>query len=214
MTASLFYRAAIRGIDDITEATTAHQQQVEQINASTIHTAEAKRDRVRAAADQFHAQLRDLSATVTDKLDQADKRAAAILAGDRSNTEQENRKHRAAGRVTRLLDAGKNPAEAAEVFAASGDVDAYQALRDEVPAWVAATLPAGELNTAAEHTRRMLLLVDTTMAPALDGEMGNAARIRGDIDTQRARLTAAKEYAVHPSPSARLTLAFANEPAA
>ncbi|MDH6460884.1 hypothetical protein M2302_001050 [Micromonospora sp. A200] len=213
MTADIFYSAAKRHINELSEATEAHRQTVEQINASQIYTAEAKRDRARAAADQFHAQVRDLSAKVNDKLDQADQRAARILAGDRSDTEQENRKHRAAGRVTRLLDAGKNPAEAAEVFAASGDVDAYQALRDEVPAWIAATLPVGEQALAAEHTRRMLLTVDTTMAPALPDQLGEAARIRADIDAQRARLTAAQEYAVRPSPQARLRLAFADDAA-
>lgn len=214
MTADLFYRAAIRGINELTEATEAHQQDVEQINASTIHTADAKRDRITAARDQFHAKLRELSAQVDDKLTEADKRAAAILAGNRADTEQENRKHRAAGRVSRLLNAGKNPAEAAEVFATSGDIDAYQALRDEVPAWVAATLPAGEQGSAPEHTRQMLLLVDTTMAPALPDQLGEAARIRADIDTQRARLTAAQEFAVKPSPHARMKLAFATDTAA
>lgn len=213
MTADIFYRAAQRHINELTQATEAHRQTVEQINASRIHTADAKRDRVSAAAGQFHAQVREMSAQVEDNLAQADHRASRILAGDRTDTEQENRKHRAAGRVTRLLDAGKNPAEAAQVFAASGDVDAYQALRDEVPAWVAATLPATEQASAPEHTRRMLLTVDTTMVPALPGQLGEAARIRGDIDAQRARLAAAQEYAVHPSPIARLKLAFADDAA-
>ncbi len=188
---------------------------------ATLHTriAEARADTTRSAAytgelvAELEAELHELVRTtrdsVTKVLTAVERKADVELRGDPTDAALEARKARAAHRVARLLDGGRSPVEAAEVFAASGDLDGLRALRDEVPAFAAV---AGDTFTNAQRavlTRDLTLQVDRRMAPLLPPAEAKAVDVRLGVDAARYRLDSLVEHAIAPSVSSTIRLALA-----
>ena len=210
MTGKTFYDIAVRQIGELDRLADGHIDELERIRANADLTAGAKDRMRRQLTDDFRAATQELVEKVRTNLERAQAGALAGLVGDRPDEQLENRKARASGRVTRLLEAGKSPMEAAQVFFTSGDVDAYLSLRDEVPGWAAINIDTVSEVLRQQQVEQILLTIDTIMAPALTGKLGEAATVRAGIDEQRARLNASLQFVTSPTPQARLARALAN----
>lgn len=195
------YKLAVSAIDALAEATDQHHAQVAEISGNGDLSEAKRQELLTEARTRFHATLPETARKVGAKLDRSDQLAAAALNGDGTD--------RASARVLRLLDAGKSPAEVAELCAETGDVDGYRALRAETAAWVTTQVKPGNAAERKQRTAEHLLAVDRAMAGALTGDLASAARVRLGIDEQRARLDAIQQYAINPSAMTRLTRAFA-----
>lgn len=203
------YNLATSAIDDFAQSVNDHYARVAEITTDEGLSATRKAEMLEETRSKFEASLPEVGRKVNEKLTRAEQLASAALSGSPTDAALEQRKQRAGARVVRLLDAGKSPSEIAELLASTGDVDGYRALRDEIPAWVTAQVPAGRASEKTAHIAQHLLAVDQAMVPALTGDLARAARVRLGVDEQRARLTAAQQYAIKPNPMTRLARGYA-----
>lgn len=205
--------AASREIDRLAERATAHHARLEQIRTDRSLSDEGKRSLTSQERQTFNAALEQVVRETRRRVDEAKTQASRRLSAP-GDADTETRKARAAVRVSRLIDGGRGVAEAAELFAEAGDLDALRALRDEVPSWVAATQPTSEMYLRSQRTEQTLLQVDRVMAPLLSGEDAAAAQVRIETaDDVLTRLTATFEHAVNNTPDSRVKLAYATPPA-
>jgi hypothetical protein len=196
-------------IDGLTERAAKHHALVANVNADPHSSASWKRDYIGKARDQFDTFHREVREEVLGALQEAHERATRRLA-EPADEATETRKARAAMPVSRLIDSGVGPQEAAEILAETGDVDGVLALRDEVPSWVRTTLPESEQVCRTRYTEAALLGVDRVLAPLVTGDYAEAIAVRLEVDREHVRLEAATDHALHESPSSTLRLAYAN----
>lgn len=201
------YNEAVAGIDQLNADADEHHSTLAAIRANKDLSAAAKTRTIQEATDALLQKLRTVPAAIEERLERADRGASLALSGNTESDQLEMRKQRAGSRVVRLLAAGQTPGQVAQLLADTNDIDGYRALRDEIPAHIA-TLDL-EVNKRAEAAAQ-LLEVDRAMAPVLVGGMAQAARVRLEVDGQRARLNAVTIFAVEPTANARLRLGFAN----
>lgn len=200
---------ASSGVDQLIDATQAHHARLEQLQAADQYTEDYRRQAMNQERATFGEHLRTSREAITTALETAESAATRHLAAP-ADEATETRKARAAMRVSRVIDSGTSALDAAQLFVEQGDVDALRALRDEVPSWLAATLPRSEQSMRKGHIDRTLLELDRMMAPLLDGPAADAVQVRLTAAAQRDRLDAITEHAFHPSAHTLMSLGYAN----
>ncbi len=203
--------AAGQRIDSLAERAEQHHAKLAEIRSDRNFTPEYRDQLTKQQRQEFTQALSDALLETRGLLQSAYDTATQRLTGP-ADEATELRKARAGTRVSRLLDGGMSPLAAAEVLAESNDLAGLRALREEVPSWVAATLPSVQQSARREHTDAALLAVDKQMRPLLTGADAAAVDVRLRVDDERARLDAVSQMALDNSPLSRVRLALASSP--
>ena len=209
MTGTESLAAAVEAIDDLSVQATRYHDHVRETRDDPKLSETYKGDVIAEARKQFDGYHREVWFRAQDALAAAEEQAERHLSGP-ADEATETRKARAAMRVSRLIDSGTAPLDAAEMFAERRDLDALRALRDEVPSWVVATLPPSEQPHRQKVIASTLLALDQRMQPLLSGADADAVRVRLAVESERARLAAVNEHASRPTASSQIRLAYAS----
>ncbi|MGY1712523.1 hypothetical protein ACI8AC_23730 [Geodermatophilus sp. SYSU D00758] len=205
------YRAAVEGITALEQAVATTKAEIDAVRADHTRTADYRQQRVRELSDQLTERVRADRERISQRLAQADDTAHTVLAGRTDDPVAESRKARAAGRVNRLIDAGRAPLDIAATFAEAKDLDALRALRDEIPSVVAAATDNPEERRTSTH--RLTVAIDQTMAPLLTKTEARAAEVRANVQTARELLDSLSVYATQPNGGrSRIAFALARRP--
>ncbi len=193
-------RTASRQVEELAGGAQRLHEQINRIRADRDLTPDAKARRVSTLQEQLRQFVSSRVGPIREAFDRAETEARHVLAVSSEDPLVQSRLTRAAQRVNRMLDAGRGPADAAQVLAEAGDVAALRVLHEDIPSWAAATFAEPP---EREYAANMALwAVDKATRPLLTGAEAEAADVRLKVDDDRAHFEAVAEYAVTGSTQA------------